>query len=96
MILPVLGINVSLPPGYEAVKSKLLQLGITPSGNPEIDKARLTQGLKEKDEKLEEQKFELEKLEKKDNQDKSEAEKLEEQRRGATLLAEQNKILLGL
>ena len=96
MIIPVLGMSVSLPSDYEAIKGKLLQLGISPSGKPDVDRAKLTTALEEKSEKLEEPKFELEKLEKKKDEEKTQAEKLEEEKLGAMLLAEQNKLLLGL
>ncbi len=76
-------------PEYIRIITELRKLGITPSGNKNIDRAKLIQ---EKN-RLEE-KFSLENYQ--PNVNTSEREKLEEERTGATALAEINKILLGL
>lgn len=76
-------------PEYIRILMELRKLGITPSGNKTIDRGKLVQ----EKHRLEE-KFKVE--DKQPNENQTEREKLEEQRTGATALAEINKILLGL
>ena len=58
MILP-LGISTSIPSSYDAIKKRLRDLGLSPTGNPQVDRARLVNALKQKEEKYEELKKEL-------------------------------------
>lgn len=87
MILAIGAINQYTDPEYIKILMELRKLGITPSGNKTIDCARLVQEKHRLEEKFEVKEQALPDIER---------EKLEEQRTGATALAEINKILLGL
>lgn len=87
MIQAVGAISHYTDPEYIRIIMELRKLGITPSGNKTVDRGKLEQ----EKHKLE-QKFKVEEKALPD----VEREKLEEQRTGATALAEINKILLGL
>lgn len=89
MIQAVGAINHYTDPEYIKILMELRKLGITPSGNKTIDRGKLVQ----EKHRLEE-KFEV----KTPVTDKNQVERelLEENRPGATALAEINKILLGL
>ncbi len=78
-------------PEYLRILRELQRLGITPSGNKAIDKAKLEKA-KEKTEERFEIFDEIEIADKK----QLEREQMEIDRQGATTLAEINKILLGL
>ena len=86
---PVGGIE---DPEYKRIIQELMKLGIRPSGNKQIDKARLTQIKAEQAKKILEDKIERSN----DNNVDKEREKLEELKTGAMQLAEINKLLLGL
>lgn len=87
MIQAIGAINKYTDPEYIRILMELRKLGITPSGNKTIDRQKLVDAKRHLEEK-----FEI----KKETAPNIEREKLEEQRTGATALAEINKILLGL
>lgn len=91
MIVSVSGVSTSIPSSYDEIKKRLRQLGLSPTGNPEVDKNRLKQAINSKVEKAEEKKKE----EKKD-EDLTLKKQLEKERLGAQALAEQNKIFFKL
>ena len=92
MIVSVGGISTSIPLEYADIIQKLKKLGLVPTGNPVIDRARLIQEINRRVEKVEEKKKEEEKrIEKID-----ERNELEEQRLGAQILGEQNKMFFKL
>ena len=74
---------------YKEVVRKLRELGVEPTGDAQIDKAKLRQVIEKKVEK-----FELKKAEEKKKEEQ--LENLEESRVGAQILGEQNKIYFGL
>jgi hypothetical protein len=80
-------------PEYLKIIQELMKLGIAPSGNKSIDKAKL-----EKAQQKTESKFEIDKTQNNNQKDEQQTKKeqMEEQRVGATNLAEINKVLLGL
>lgn len=87
MIQAVGHVSNYIDPEYMRILAELRKLGITPSGNKIVDRQKLVQ---------EKQKFE-ENLESSNYIERNtEREKLEEERKGATALADINKILLGL
>ena len=77
MILPI-GLSVSIPSTYEAIKKRLRDLGLSPTGNLEIDKARLVNAIKQKEQQYEDLKKEL-KLEEEKKYENPEKQKLEEE-----------------
>lgn len=87
MILAVGAINHYTDPEYIKILMELRKLGITPSGSKTIDRGKLVKAKHQLEEKFEVKEQAL---------PDTEREKLEEQRTGATALAEINKILLGL
>ncbi len=87
MIQAVGAINHYTDPEYIKILMELRKLGITPSGNKTIDREKLVQEKHRLEEKFEVKEQYIPNIER---------EKLEEQRTGATALAEINKILLGL
>lgn len=91
MIVSISGISTSIPSSYEEIKRRLRQLGLSSSGNYEVDKSRLKQAINRKVEKAEETKKEVEKKE-----DRIVEKRLEEERLGAQALGEQNKIFFKL
>ena len=91
MIVSINGISTSIPSSYEEVQRRLKMLGITPTGNPQIDIARLKSEINRRVEQKEEQQKEIKKEE-----DYSMKKKLEEERIGAQALAEQNRMFFGL
>jgi hypothetical protein len=80
-------------PEYIKIIQELMKLGITPSGNKYIDKTKLEQAQQKT-----ESKFEVDETQNKNQKDEQQTQKeqMEEQRVGATNLAEINKVLLGL
>lgn len=91
MIVSISGISTSIPSSYEEIKRRLRQLGLSPSGNYEVDKSRLKQAINSKVEKAEEKKREVEKKE-----EQTVEKRMEEERLGAQTLGEQNKIFFRL
>lgn len=91
MIATISGISTSIPNDYDEIKRRLRMLGLSPTGNPQLDKSRLQQAINNKIEKLEEKKEEMEDIE-----ERSIKKQLEEERLGAQALAEQNKFFFGL
>ncbi len=87
MIQAVGAISHYADPEYIKILMELRKLGITPSGNKTVDRGKLIQEKQRLEEKFKVEEQALPNLER---------EKLEEQRTGATALAEINKILLGL
>lgn len=87
MIQAVRAISHYADPEYIKILMELRKLGITPSGNKTVDRGKLIQEKQRLEEKFKVEEQALPNLER---------EKLEEQRTGATALAEINKILLGL
>ena len=94
MILP-LGISTSIPSSYDAIKNRLRELGMSPSGNPQVDRARLVSALRHRENKYEELKKEL-KLEEEKKTNNTERQELEEKKIGAQLLAEQKRLFFGI
>ena len=92
MILPIIGISTAIPTEHDEIIKKLIALGIQPTGNIIIDRARLTQAIKTRIEKQEEIEKEKEIKEEKNNKRRN----LEEQRIGAETLANQNKIFFNI
>lgn len=87
MILPVGKISSNTYLEKEEVARKLLALGLSPSGNLEIDRSRLKKTEEKKVEKFEIQEKEILKDER-----QAKKEMMEEERLGAVNLAELNKI----
>ena len=75
---------------YKEVMRKLRELGIEPTGDAQIDKARLRQAIEKRVEKFQ--------LEKKEEiiKEKDVIEKMEESKLGAKILGEQNRIYFGI
>ena len=94
MILP-LGLSVYIPSTYEGIKKRLRDLGLSPTGNLEVDKTRLANAIKQKEQKYEDLKKEL-KLEEQKKTENPEKEKLEEEKLGAQLLSEQKRLYFGI
>lgn len=91
MISFVSGISTAIPSAYDEVIKRLKALGLSPTGNPALDRSRLQAEINRRVEKVEEEK----KVEK--EQEKRAIEKqLEEERLGAKTLAEHNKFFFGL
>lgn len=96
MIVSIGGISTSIPAEYAEIIAKLKKLGLTPTGNPSIDRALLVQAINERVKKIEEKKKEeLKKIEKNNPKDE-ERKKLEEERLGAKALGEQNRIFFNI
>lgn len=91
-IYPVIGVHRSMPADYSRVIRELELLGLVPTGNEQIDRAKLANAKEKRAEKF---KIEEEKEEKKEEELLAK-EKLEEERLGATALAELNRVLLGI
>ena len=91
MIIPVFGLSMYIPSDYEQIIRKLRVLGLEPTGNKEVDKARLSQAVRKKAEK-----FELKKEVEQNNEKNIELEKMEENRTGAKILGELNRFLFGI
>ena len=92
MIVSIGGISTGIPLEYAEIIQKMKKLGLVPTGNPVIDRARLIQEINRRVEKIEEKKKEEEKkIEKND-----ERNQLEEQRLGSQVLGEQNKFFFKL
>lgn len=91
MIVSISGISTSIPSSYEEIKRRLRQLGLSPSGNYEVDKSRLKQAINSKVEKAEEKKKEDIKEE-----ERNVEKRLEEKKLGAQALSEQNKFFFNL
>lgn len=91
MIIGALGISISIPSDYEEIKRRLKMLGLSPTGNPQIDKSRLQQAVKNRLEKVEEKRKNIEKQE-----EYIIERQLLEEGVGAQALAEQNKIFFKL
>lgn len=91
MILPIFGFSTSIPSDYNEVIRRLKMLGLSPTGNEQLDKSRLQSAIKNQIEK-----FELKKAQEEKTEDNSERNALEEQRNGAIALGELNKFFLGL
>lgn len=87
MILPIGKINSNIYYEKEEVARKLLALGLSPTGNLEIDKSRLRKAEEKKVEK-----FELQEKETFKDEQSQQKERMEEERLGALNLAELNKI----
>ena len=94
MILP-LGLSVSIPSTYEGIKKRLRDFGLSPTGNVAVDRARLLNAIKQKEQKYEDLKKEL-KLEEEKKTENPEKQKLEEEKLGAQLLAEQKRLYFGI
>ena len=91
LILPILGIHTNMPSRYEDIIKRLRELGLAPTGDPQIDKMRLRGAIEKKVEAFEEQQRFLQ------EQEKSPAEKkMMEDRLGAQTLAELNKFFFKL
>lgn len=91
MIVCISGLSLSIPSDYEEIKRRLRMLGLSPTGNVSLDRSRLQTAIKQKVEKLEEQKKEIKEME-----EDSELRQLEEEKKGAEAIAQQNKFFFGL
>ena len=77
---------------YQRIKMELVQLGIRPTGNQRVDKAKLTEIKTEKAEKVLEDRIQNDKS----NNVDEDRKKLEELKTGAVQLAQINRILHGI
>lgn len=87
MIVPGLGISTGKPSTYEELERRLLLLGIAPTGNFQIDLAKLRSAINKRVEE-----FKVEKREERKEEENKILEKIEEEKSGATQRALQNKI----
>lgn len=89
-MIPAIGaISAYIDTEYQRILEELRRLGIVPSGNKVIDKIKLSQAKKEKEEKFALEQEELKTI-------SPEREKMEEEKLGATLLGNVNRLLLGI
>ena len=103
MIQAISAINSQCDPEYLRIIQELIKLGITPSGNKSIDKAKLQQAKEELIQKIQKKEQEYGKKElqvqiiepAQETQNSHRAE-LEEQKLGAMTIAELNKLYFGL
>lgn len=77
---------------YKRIKMELIQLGIRPTGNKRVDKAKLIEKKTEKAEKVLEDRIQNDK----GNNVDEDKKKLEELKTGAVQLAQLNRILHGI
>lgn len=91
MILPIIGISTTIPSSYEEIIRRLKQLGLSPTGNPQLDRSRLEQAIESRVEK-----FELKKQEEEKQEERTVEKQLGEEYLGAQALAEQNKFFFGI
>ena len=85
MIRPIIGLGIHIPKKEDEIRAMLILLGIAPTGNLQIDKARLEEALLE----------EAQKTQKKEN-GKEGLVIFSEDNIGAQILGEQNKIFFKL
>ena len=95
MITSIGGISTSIPLNHSDIIRKLKALGITPTGNPVVDRARLVEALEARVKELEEKKVE-EKKKIEDDEERRVREELEYERRGADTIGWYNRVFLGL
>ena len=86
MISFVSGISTTIPSRYEEIIRRLKMFGLSPTGNPELDKSRLQAEINRRVEKVEEVKKEEKKQE-----ERAIEKQLEEERLGAKTLANRTK-----
>lgn len=91
MHISAIGINTAIPCQYKEVQRRLKELGIVPTGDPELDKVALKNEI---DRRLE--KFAIEKKEEKKEEEQKVLQKMEEQKTGAQALGVQNRIFFGI
>lgn len=89
MIIPITGICI--PRRYNEIKSLLIELGLSPIGNYELDKSRLRSAINKKIEDKKDAKIEAQKQE-----EIAKESRLMEERIGAKTLGEQNKFFFNL
>ena len=94
MILP-LGFNTSIPNTYDGIKKRLKDLGLAPTGNPQVDRARLVKAIKEGEKEYKELKKE-EKLEEEKKTSNLGPKSQKEQQLGAQLLAMEKRLYFGI
>ena len=91
MINPILGISTIIPSSYDEIIRRLKALGLTPTGNPSLDRSRLQAEINRRVETVKE----VKKAEK-DQEERAIEKQLEDERLGAKTLAENNKHFFGL
>ena len=91
MISFISGISTTIPSRYDEIIRRLKMLGLSPTGDPTVDKSRLQAEINRRVEKVEE----VKKAEK-DQEEMAIEKQLEEERLGAKKLAEYNKHFFGL
>ena len=96
MLFSISGINLSIPTDYEEIIRRLRALGLSPTGNYQIDKNRLQAAIQNRVEKFELEKKELEEYETERLEEHSMRMQQEENKLGAQILGEQNKFFFGL
>ena len=75
MIVPGVGISTAIPSDYEELKRKMRLLGLTPSGNVQLDRSRFASAAKKRIEQAEVKKKTVKKKEENKLQKKLELEK---------------------
>ena len=91
MILPIIGISTNIPSKYDEIIEKLIALGLQPTGNIVVDKARLAQAISKRIKKLEEVK--QKEIKEEENKDRR---ALEMEKIGAEALANLNKAFFNI
>lgn len=91
MISFVSGISTAIPNRYDEIIRRLKLLGLSPTGDPTVDRSRLQAEINRRVEKVEEVK-----KEEKEQEERAIEKQLEEERLGAKTLAEHNKFFFGL
>lgn len=94
MILP-LGFNTSIPTTYKGIEERLLEMGLAPSGNAQVDKYRLINAIEQAEEAYKKEK-KVEKVKEEDKIIEHQKEQYEETKLGAQILGEQNRIFFGI
>lgn len=87
MIVPGIGISTGIPSSYQELKRKMRMLGLTPSGNIQLDRSRFVSACKKRIEKAEVKK----KVVKKKEED-HQLKKMELEKPGAMQQAQLNRI----
>ena len=91
MIQPVSGIRYNIPSDYNDIKKDLLRLGLMPSGDIKVDKARLYRAQNNQQTKVE-----TEEQSKISKEEEARLQKLEEERKGAEFMAMYNRYHFGI
>ncbi len=92
MFFSISGIHPKIPANYQEIIRQLRELGLSPTGNYQIDVSRLQAALKKKTEKFEIKHAEIEQ----NSEGNNILKELEEERLGAQVLGEQKRFFFGL